>query len=96
MSNLILYKDVEEILLDTKVEDKLVVLSNLLFDCYNELYNEDILWNKVQVSKLKLKEDFNELEDTYSFHKESFVYKVLDSAHNILLVSNTLIQHKRK
>ena len=62
-----------------------------------ELYKEDKLWNKLNLPNLKFKEDYNELEDTYNFHKEnSYVFTVLDSAHDILLIANSINKNKRK
>lgn len=91
------YNQITEILKDYTIEDKLIFITNLLFDSYDELYKEDKLWNKLNLPNLKFKEDYNELEDTYNFHKEnSYVYTVLDSAHDILLIANNINKNKRK
>lgn len=77
------------------IEDKLKIISNLIFKIYPELYKEDILWNKLKVPELSIMEDYQELIDMYGFHKdESYVYKVLDSGHNLLAMSLELNKKK--
>ncbi len=79
------------------VEDKLKIISNLIFNLYPDLYKSDVLWNKLKVPELSLMEDYQELSDTYGFHKnESYVYKVLDSAHNLLAISLDLRKKNNK
>ena len=80
-----------------EVEDKLKIISNLIFNVYPDLYKSDVLWNKLKVPELSLMEDYQELSDTYGFHKnESYVYKVLDSAHNLLAISLDLRKKNNK
>ena len=54
------YNQITEILKDYTIEDKLIFITNLLFDSYDELYKEDELWNKLNLPNLKFKEDYNE------------------------------------
>lgn len=88
---------IEEEFNNYSVEDKLKIISNLMFKLYNDLYKEDVLWNQIKVPEISIMENYQELSDTYGFHKEkSYVFKVLDNAHNLLAISLELKKNKNK
>ena len=84
---------------DLSLNDKLLIISNLLFDCYEDCYKADILYKDLQPSKLTNLENYSELKDTYAFKENSFVFNTLESAHTILSTSihlNSLITPTNK
>lgn len=68
-------------------EDKLVVISNLLFTLYQEVRKLDVLYNDLDKPLLENLENYRELQDVYSFNQGSYVYNILNAAHDVLSVS---------
>lgn len=68
----------------------LILLANYLFDLYPELYKLDILHKELDLGILKFPENYSELSDIYAFNKDSYVYTVLNSAHDLILVSEQI------
>lgn len=68
----------------------LVLLGNYLFDMYNDLYRLDVLHKELDLGMLKYPENYSELSDVYAFNKDSYVYTVLNSAHDLILTSEQI------
>ena len=81
------YNKINRAMNDLQLTDKLLVISNLLFDCYPQAHTSDIIYNKLDKPHLKVLQDYTTLKDLYGFNEDSFVFKTLDSAHNILEMS---------
>ena len=68
----------------------LLLIANYLFEMYPILHRYDVLYNGLDLGLMKLPENYSELNDTYAFHKNSYVYSVLNAAHDLLLVSEAM------
>lgn len=86
------YNAVKNTLDEYKSEPGLVLLllANYLFDMYQDLYRFDILHKELDPGSLKIPENYSELSDTYSFHKDSYVYTTLNAAHDLLIVAEQI------
>lgn len=81
------YKQISKQLNELVLADRLLVISNLLFDSYQPARKSDIIYNKLDIPELNVLEDFITLKDLYAFKEDSFVFKTLNSAHDLLDLS---------
>lgn len=84
------YDFIMEKLSGLELSDKLLIISNLLFECYSEARKADILYNKIDKPVLANVEDYAFMKELYNFEETSFVYVILDRAHDLLRVSLNL------
>lgn len=86
-----LYLKQKESLESQELKNRLLILSNHLFDLYQDLKVADVKWNGIDKPILNHLDNYNELEDVYGFDKDnSFVYLILNSAHDMLALSQKL------
>lgn len=76
----------EETLSQHSLEEKLILLSNCLFNLYPELKKADTL-KGIEAPEMRLPENYAELEEVYSFNKGAAVFLVLNAAHDLLLAT---------
>lgn len=86
------YKEVKKVLDNTSpdIEERLLYVANYLFDMYSDLRKKDILHKDTEIPPLQVLENYSELAEVYAFHKETYVYTVLNAAHDILLASEQI------
>lgn len=77
----------KEAMEDLPLDSKLIVISNLIFDLYPELYEEDAR-KGVKPPLLQTLADYNELVAIYDTaeRRNTHVWKALDAAHTLLLI----------
>lgn len=78
------YNVIKERLNPLQLNDKLLIISNLLFDCYPDTIKHDLLYKGISVPPIQNLENYSELTDIYSFKKDALTYNVLSSAHTVL------------
>lgn len=81
------FNEIKGILKDKELSDKLLIISNLLFECYPEARKADLIYNKIDKSFLENLEDYAYMKELYNFEETSFVYIILDRAHDLLRTS---------
>lgn len=81
------YNSISETLSKLELSDRLLVISNLLFDCYPEARKADVLYNKIDKPILENIENYSYMKELYNFEETSYVYVILDRAHDLLRAS---------
>lgn len=87
MSKNKIYEDAKQILETCDLSDKLLIISNLLFDCYEDARKSDLMFNNLDKPVLKNVEDYAYMKELYDFEETSFVFVTLDRAHDLLSLS---------
>ena len=81
------FNEIKDILKDKELSDKLLIISNLLFECYPEARKADLIYNKIDKPILQNIEDYSFIKELYNFEESSYVYIILDRAHDLLRAS---------
>ena len=81
------FNEIKGILKDKELSDKLLIISNLLFECYPEARKADLIYNKIDKPILENIEDYSFIKELYNFEESSYVYIILDRAHDLLRAS---------
>ena len=84
------YNSISNTLSKLELSDRLLIISNLLFDCYSEARKCDVLYNKIDKPPLENIEDYAYMKELYNFEETSYVYIILDRAHDLLRASLNL------
>lgn len=86
------YREVKKTLdnISPDTEERLLFIANYLFDMYSDLRKKDTLHKSIEVPPLRILENYSELTEAYAFHRETYVYIVLNAAHDILLASEQM------
>lgn len=86
------YREIKKALdsVSPDTEERLLYIANYLFDMYFDLRRKDILHKGIEIPPLQVLENYSELAEAYAFHKETYVYTVLNAAHDILLASEQM------
>lgn len=88
------YKELSEKLENIELSNKLLILSNLLFDCYQDTKRADLLYQQIDKPDIEVMENYAYMKELYNFEENSFVYILLDRAHDILRLSVELDKYK--
>lgn len=89
-----IHEQVSKSLSKLPLDKKLLIVSNLLFDDYQEFKKLDALYNNIEKRDLNNLENHSELIDLYYDSKESFVFSLLNAAHEVLSWSMLLQEIK--
>lgn len=81
------FNEIKGILKGKELSDKLLIISNLLFECYPEARKADLIYNKIDKPILENIEDYSFIKELYNFEESSYVYIILDRAHDLLRAS---------
>lgn len=81
------YSSISNSMKDLDLSERLLIISNLLFDCYSLARKADIIYNDLDVEILSTLESYSLLKEFYDFKQESFVFVTLDKAHDLLLLN---------
>ena len=78
------YSDLSNALSKLDLSERLLIISNLLFECYPLAKKADNIYNNLDIPFIDTLENYSLLKDYYNFHQQSFVYIILDRAHDLL------------
>ena len=78
------YLNISKSLEGLDLPERLLIISNLLFECYPLARKADNIYNNLDLPYLDTLENHSLLKEYYNFHQESFVYITLDRAHDLL------------
>lgn len=84
------YNEITNLLKKIPLSERLKILSNLIFNDYQEYKKFDTLYKNIDKQDLKLLDNFRELEELYHFNKDSYVFVLLNAAHDLLSVSSSI------
>lgn len=84
------FNEVSLLLENLAIDQKLKIVANLLFSDYPDYKKLDTLYKQIDKPDLKLLNNYRELEDTYHFSKDSYVYNILNCAHDLLSISSSI------
>lgn len=80
------YSELSKTLSKLDLSERLLIISNLLFDCYPLARKADNIYNNLDISVIEVLENHSMLKEYYNFHQQSFTYITLDRAHDLLLL----------
>lgn len=80
------YSELSNTLNKLDLSERLLIISNLLFDCYPLARKADNIYNNLDIPIIETLENHSVLKEYYNFHQQSFVYITLDRAHDLLLL----------
>ena len=78
------YSEFSKTLNTLDLSERLLIISNLLFECYPLAKKADNIYNNLDIPYLETLENYSLLKEYYDFHQKSFVYVILDRAHDLL------------
>lgn len=78
------YTEFSKTLNTLDLSERLLIISNLLFECYPLARKADNIYNGLDIPYLDTLENYSLLKEYYDFHQKSFVYVILDRAHDLL------------
>ena len=78
------YTEFSKTLNTLDLSERLLIISNLLFECYPLARKADNIYNSLDIPFLDTLENYSLLKEYYDFHQKSFVYVILDRAHDLL------------
>ena len=80
------YSEFSKTLNTLDLSERLLIISNLLFECYPLAKKADNIYNNLDIPYLETLENYSLLKEYYDFHQKSFVYVILDRAHDLLSI----------
>ena len=78
------YPEITSRLSKLDLSERLLIISNLLFECYPLAKKADNIYNNLDIPEISPLESYATLKEFYNFHETSFVFVTLDRAHDLL------------